>query len=118
MITPISNDKILSSGNSKSGSADTKSAGSASKSNVETNATAANVTKPADDTVNVGRASQLYRSAASEPTGSASNINTAEEAAQLAARITEQLSANGAQAMQAQTSSLGSQVGTLLSAAP
>jgi len=120
VVTPISNDKLSTSSNQKAGGADTKSTGSANKSSTETNtATAASeVTKPADDTVNVDRANQLYRSAASDPTGSTGNITTPEEAAQLASRISEQLAANGAQAMQAQAGSLPNQVGSLLSAAP
>lgn len=120
MVAPISNDKLPSSSSTRAGGANTKSTGSADKSNTETKAAAAapEASRPADDTVNVDRASQLYRSAASEPTGSAGNINTAEEAAQLATRISEQLMANGAQAMQAQAGGLPDQVGSLLSAAP
>jgi len=120
VVTPISNDKLSTSSNQKAGGADTKSSGSANKSGAEINVTttASDVTKPADDTVNVDRASQLYRSAASEPTGSTGNIATPEEAAQLATRISEQLAANGAQAMQAQAGGLPGQIGSLLSAAP
>jgi hypothetical protein len=120
VVAPISNDKLPTPNSQKAGGTNTKSTGSANKSGTETNtATAASeATRPADDTVNVDRASQLYRSSASDPTGSAGNINTSEEAAELATRISKQLIANGAQAMQAQAGGLPDHVGSLLSAAP
>ena len=116
MVTPISNDKLPSASNSRAGGADSKSTGRTNNSS--TVAATPEATKPAEDTVNVGRASELYRAAASEPTRPAGNINTAEEAAQLTARISEQLASDGALAMQAQAGSHSDQVGSLLSAAP
>lgn len=120
MVTPISNDKLPSSGSSKAGGTDTKSTSSANKSGTETtSATAApEVNKPTDDTLNVDRASQVYRTTASEPTGPTGNISTAEEASQLAARISEQLAADGALAMQAQAGGQPSHIDSLLSSAP
>ena len=120
MVTPISNDKLPSSSAPKAGGPGTKSTGGANTSQTETRSATATseVSKPADDTVNVDRASQLYRSAASEPTQSAGNINTSEEAAQLAAHISEQLAADGALAMQAQAGGQPSHISSLLSTAP
>ena len=120
VVTPISNDKILSSSNPKSGSTDTKGTGRSNDSSADSTSTtaASGINKAADDTVNVDRASQLYRSAVSEPVKSTGNINTAEEAGQLVARISQQLMADGAQAMQAQTGNLANQAGSLLSTAP
>jgi len=120
VVAPISNDKFPASNNQKTGGSDTKNNASTNKNSAEANTLAADteIRKQADDTVNVDRASQLYRSATSERAGSTGNINTAEEAAQLAARISKQLVANGAQALQAQAGGLTNQVSSLLSTAP
>jgi len=120
VVTPISNDKLLSSSSSKTGGSDTKSTGGTNRSSTDTGSAAATpeAGRPADDTVNIDRASQLYRSAASEPTRSTGKINTSEEAAQLAARISEQLTADSSQAMQAQAGGLSRHIGSLLSTAP
>lgn len=116
MVTPISNDKFPSASSSRAGGTDPNSTGSANKSNAV--AATPEAAKSAEDTVNVDRASELYRAAASEPTRPAGNINTAEEALQLATRISEQLATDGLLAMQAQAGSQAGQVGSLLSATP
>ncbi len=112
MVTPISNDKFpsTSSPDSKSASNTTNKSGAV--------AATPEAAKPAEDTVNIERASELYRAAASEPTRPAGNIKSTEEAAQLATRISEQLAADGLLAMQAQAGSQASQVGSLLSTSP
>ncbi len=118
MVTPISNDKLPSLDSTKAGSSGSKSAGSSNTSSAEVSSATSKAAKPADNTVNIDRAGELYRSAASEPARSTGNINTAEEAAQLAAHISKLLGADSAQAMRAQAGGQASQVGTLLSAAP
>ncbi len=121
MVAPISNnDKFPPSSNQKTGRGDTENSASTNKNSAETNTAAADtdIRKPADDTVNIDRASQLYRSATSERTESTEKINTAEEAAELATRISTQLAANSSQAMQAQAGRQVNQIGSLLSAAP
>jgi len=120
VVTPISNDKFPSSNSPKTGGSDTKSTSSANRDGTGTGSAAATpeASRPADDTVNIDRASQLYRSATSEPTQSTGRINTADEAAQLAARISEQLTADNTQAMQAQAGGLSNHISSLLSAAP
>ncbi|GEM_PF-2768683 len=118
MVTPISNDKLPSLDNAKAGSSGSKGTGSTNTAGTEVTSATAKAAKPADNTVNIDRAGELYRSAASEPARSTGNISTAEEAAQLAAHISKLLGADSAQAMRAQAGGQASQVGTLLSAAP
>ncbi len=118
MVAPISNDKLPPFSSTKAGNPDSKSSGSTNAGRAETGSATAEAAKPADNMVSIDRADELYRSATSEPTWSSGNINTAEEAAQLAARISKLLVADGAEAMRAQAGGQASQIGALLSTAP
>ena len=118
MTTPITSDKIPTSTNPKASGPDGKSTGKNIAAEQETSTTTSEASAPTDDTVNVDRATQLYRSAGSEPTESRDYIESSEQAHQLAARITEQFAENSAQALDSQAGVMHDHIGTLLSTAP
>ncbi len=121
MATPISNDNIPSSTNPRAGGPDGKSTDKnpATRQEDGTAAPSASGAGAApEDTVSVGRAAQLYRSAGGERAEPNANLSSPEQAGQLAARISGQLAGNAAQALRAQAGTLPDQIGALLNAAP
>ncbi len=117
MVTPISNDKLPTFNSTKAGNPGAKSTTDGREGPADSGGTPETV-RPAGNRIDIERAGELYRSTASGAARPAGNLDTPEEAAQLAARTGRLLTADGAQALRAQAGAQASQVDTLLSTAP
>ena len=96
MVGPVTNDRALSQANERSLAPSDKKANS--QGGAETQGAPAG-RNPSDDQLNVSTAARL---ASQEVSSNSGNVQTREQAASLAARISEQIREFGAQALQAQ----------------
>lgn len=117
MTTPISNDKILSTNQEKTPASGKRGAESPGKSGNAATPSPQSNTGQATETVDVGRANQLFNQAAQslsdEPV-----ITNPEQAKEVAAEITQQLSSDAEKALRSQAGSASGELAALLETAP
>jgi hypothetical protein len=118
VVTPVSNDKILSTNEGKTAASGKRDAESVSKnSDAGAPGVQSSDTAKATETVDVGRANKLFNQAvqslSDEPV-----ITNPEQAQQIAAEITRQFSGDGDKALRAQGASASVDLAALLETAP
>ncbi len=117
MVSPVSNDKILSTNEGKtppSGKRDTESVTNGSGSSTPESE---NTAPQAAETVDVGRANQLFNQAEARVSDT-SVISSPEQAKEVAAEIAQKLTADAAGALRAQAGSISGDQTALLEVAP
>ncbi len=118
MVTPISNDKIMSSDSANSSVTDKRKADPTQQNNLGDNSIPKKGTVADTSSVDVERASQVYNSSASKPASNKDFITDLEQAKVVAAKIRAQMEENSQQAFKAQTGSSSSGLAALLEAVP
>jgi hypothetical protein len=117
VVTPVSNDKILSTNEGKTAESGKREAESMGTSGNAAAPSPQNNAAQATETVDVGRASQLFNQAAQslsdEPV-----ISNPEQAKEVAAEITQQFTSDADKALRSQAGSASGDLAVLLEAAP
>jgi hypothetical protein len=122
VASPISNDKILPSGNTLTSVSNHKGAGQERVEPQETFASGQDAGESAvteGTSVDVDRASQVFSQSQSQATSGENSISTPEQARMAVTELREQIAENSAQALQAQTGGPATaNLSALLEAAP
>jgi hypothetical protein len=117
VVTPVSNDKILSTNEGKTPASSKREAEALGKDGGAGAPNRQNDTAPATDTVNVERANQLYNQGV-KPLSDEAAISSSEQAQEVAATIVQQFTNEADKALRAQADAASGELAILLKAAP
>jgi hypothetical protein len=116
VVTPVSNDKILSTTEGKTAPSGKREAESLGKSDPTSPPSGQNGTAKTAETVDVERANQLYKAAS--PLSEEDAISSGEQAREVAANIAQQISNDADKGLRAQANSASGELAALLETAP
>lgn len=117
MVTPVSNDKILSTNEGKTAPSGKREAESMGKSADRSAPNVENEASQTTETVDVGRANQLFNQAETSLSDEAV-ISNPEQAKEVAAELTRQFASDADKALSSQAGSASGDLAALLETAP
>ncbi len=117
MVTPVSNDKIPSTNEGKTPPSGKRGTESVTNGNGTNTPEPENTAPQSTETVDVGRASQLFNQADASVSDTGV-ISSPEQAKEVAAEITQKLATDAAEALRAQAGSISGDQAVLLEVAP